>query len=62
MNANSTQPISPELSAWARKLWKAARRVTELEYEVKVLREQRRDLARLVQSLMEGEEHERYPG
>jgi len=51
---NMTQPI--ELSDMSRKLWKAARRVTELEYEIQLLKRQRRDLSNLVQSLMDSEE------
>ena len=62
MDADSTQPIPADLSAFARKLWMAGRRLAELEYEVKLLREQRRELAKLVQSLMEEDEHGRYPG
>ncbi|MGH8655136.1 MAG: hypothetical protein ACREYE_24525 [Gammaproteobacteria bacterium] len=54
--ADSTQPIPQDLSAFARKLWKAGRRVAELEYEVRLLKEQRRELAHLVQSLMAREE------
>jgi len=51
---NTTQPI--ELSDMSRKLWKAARRVTELEYEIQLLKRQRRELSNLVQSLMDSEE------
>jgi len=46
----------PDLKPMGRKLWEAARRIALLEHEVETLRAQRRQLATLVQSLLEGDD------
>lgn len=51
MDMNSTQPIHPEISAFGRKLWKAARRVTVLEYENKKLRDREEQLTEIIKEL-----------
>ena len=54
LNATQEIPTVPS-SSMGRQLWKAARRVAELEYQVRLLTDQRRQLADLVRSLMENE-------
>ena len=49
---NETQPVNVPMTDLGRKLWKAARRVTQLEYEVARLRAQRYGLMELVKDLL----------